>query len=100
MKTASPMRFPQYMRHEPDEQVILVDDILRTGKKLTEMKRLLEERGATVVGLAVLVYQPTPRTPDFGLPFYHLAKLDARYYSDAASCELCRRGVPLEKVWF
>ena len=96
---AQPMRFLQYLEHQPGEQVILVDDILRTGKKLIEMKRLLEDRGATVVGLAVLVYQPTPHTPTFGLPFYHLAKLDARYYSDAASCELCRRGMPLEKVW-
>ena len=93
------MRLPQYMEQQPGEQVILVDDILRTGKKLTEMKRLLEDRGATVIALAVLVYQPTPRTPDFGLPFYHLAKLEARYYADAASCELCRRGEPLEKVW-
>ena len=95
----APMRFRQFMDAEPDEQVILVDDILRTGNKLTEMKRLLEARGATVLGLAVLIYQPTPSTPDFGLPFYHLAKLDAQYYADVASCDLCRRGVALERVW-
>jgi hypothetical protein len=50
--------------------------------------------------LAVIIYQPTPDTYDFGnLPLYYLAKLDARYYADATRCELCRRGVPLEKVW-
>jgi len=65
-----------------------------------ELKRLLESRGATVVGLAVIIYQPTPGTHDFGnLPLYYLAKLDARYYADAAHCELCKRGVALEKVW-
>lgn len=95
----TPLRFRQFMDAEPDEHVILVDDILRTGNKLTEMKRLLEERGATVLGLAVLIYQPTPSTPDFGLPFYHLAQLDAQYYADVASCDLCRRGVALERVW-
>jgi orotate phosphoribosyltransferase len=96
---SSPIRFRQYMEAEPDEQVILVDDILRTGNKLSEMLTLLADRGATVLGVAVLIYQPTPSTPDFGLPLYHLAKLEAHYYADVASCDLCRRGVPLERVW-
>ena len=48
----------------------------------------------------MVIYQPTPKTPDFSpLPLYYLAKLDATYYTDAASCDLCRRGVPVEKVW-
>jgi len=95
-----PLRFRQYLEQHPGEPVVLVDDILRTGKKLSEMKTLLESRGATVVGLAVIIYQPTPSTIDFGkLPLYYLAKLDASYYSDAQHCDLCRQGVPLEKVW-
>jgi orotate phosphoribosyltransferase len=80
--------------------VVLVDDILRTGKKLAELKTLLESRGATVVGLAVIIYQPTPSTHDFGsLPLYYLAKLDASYYVDSEHCDLCKQGIPLEKVW-
>src|SRR5579864_1557890 len=95
-----PMRFRQYLEQQRGEQVVLVDDILRSGNKLTEMKTLLESRGAVVVGLAVVIYQPTPNTRDFGsLPLYYLAKLDARYYADAEHCELCRRGAKLEKVW-
>ena len=95
-----PLRFRQYLEQHPGEQVVLVDDILRSGNKLTEMKTLLESRGATVVGLAVIIYQPTPNTRDFGsLPLYYLAKLDASYYADAEHCDLCRRGVKLEKVW-
>ncbi len=95
-----PMRFRQYLEQHPGEQVVLVDDILRSGSKLAEMKTLLESRGATVAGLAVVIYQPTPNTRDFGaLPLYYLAKLDASYYSDAGHCDLCRRGVKLEKVW-
>ena len=94
------LHFRQYLEQHPGEQVVIVDDILRTGKKLGELKRLLESRGATVVGLAVIIYQPSPDTHDFGnLPLYYLAKLDARYYSDASHCELCKRGTPLEKVW-
>src|SRR6185295_8119042 len=51
-----PMRFRQYVEPEPGEQVVLVDDILRTGSKLTELKKLLESAGAVVVALAVLIY--------------------------------------------
>ena len=93
------LQFRQYLETLPGEQVILVDDILRTGKKLQEMKSLLESKGATVVGVAVVIYQPTPETPSFGsLPFYYLAKLDASYYADSANCELCKKGIPCEKV--
>jgi orotate phosphoribosyltransferase len=94
------LRFRQYLQQQPGEKVLLVDDILRTGSKLTELKRLVESNGAEVVGLAVMIYQPTPKTPSFApLPFYYLAQLDASYSQDASSCELCRKGVPLEKVW-
>jgi orotate phosphoribosyltransferase len=97
---SGPMRFRQYLEQHPGEQVVLVDDILRSGSKLREMKTLLESRGATVVGMAVVIYQPTPSTVDFGsLPLYYLAKLDASYYTDAAHCELCRQGAACEKVW-
>jgi orotate phosphoribosyltransferase len=93
------LRFRQFLEPHPGEQVVLVDDILRTGSRLAELKRLLESRGATVVGLAVIVYQPTPKTLHFGsLPLYYLAKLEASYYADAGACEFCRRNVPLHQV--
>lgn len=95
-----PLHFRQYMDVLQHEKVLLVDDILRSGRKLSEMKRLVESKGAQVVGLAVMIYQPTPKTVDFApLPLYYLAKLDALYYQDAPSCDMCRRSVPIEKVW-
>ena len=97
---AEPLRFRQYLEPKAGEQVVLVDDILRTGTQLAELKTLLESRGATVVGLAVIIYQPTPQTIDFGsLPLYYLAKLEASYYAAGGECALCKRGLPLEKVW-
>jgi orotate phosphoribosyltransferase len=95
-----PQRFRQYLETSPGEKVLLVDDILRSGHKLAELKKLVEDRGGEVVGLAVVIYQPTPSTVNFDpLPFYYLARLEAHYYKDAASCELCKRGVPVDKVW-
>ncbi|MBV9507918.1 MAG: phosphoribosyltransferase [Acidobacteriia bacterium] len=95
-----PLRFRQYLEQQPGEPVVLVDDLLRTGNTLSELQHLLEARGAQVVGLAVIIYQPTPKTRDFGsMPLYHLARLEGSYYADGAHCELCKQGVPLEKVW-
>jgi orotate phosphoribosyltransferase len=96
----SPMRFRQFVEPAKGEKVLLVDDILRSGKRLTELRKLMESRGAEIVGIAVAVYQPNPTIADFGnLPLFYLAKMDAVYYKDANSCELCHRRVPIEKVW-
>jgi orotate phosphoribosyltransferase len=93
------LRFRQYVDVEPGEQVLMVDDILRSGRRLTELKKLIEGRGGQVVGIAVMVYQPNPKIADFSpLPLYYLAQLDAMYYKDAASCDLCQHGVPVDKV--
>ncbi len=96
----TPLHFRQYLEQEKDEKVLLVDDILRSGRSIGDLKRLVESNGAEVVALAVIIYQPNPKTIDFGpLPLYYLAKLDATYYKDASSCEMCRAGVPVDKVW-
>ena len=96
---SQPMHFRQFFEQIPGEEVLLVDDILRSGKLLHEAQALIESRGGRVVAVAVLFYQPTPRTLGFGtLPLYYLAKLEDAYYADAANCELCRRGVPLEAI--
>jgi orotate phosphoribosyltransferase len=93
------LRFRQFLDVQPGEKVLLVDDILRTGRKLSELKKLVEARGGEVVGLAVVIYQPYPEAAKFDpLPFYYLAKLDETYSKDAASCELCKHGVPMAKV--
>ena len=94
-----PLHFRQYLEVSPGEKILLVDDVLRTGQKLTELRKLVQERGGEVVGMAVVVYQPNPNRLDFGsLPLYYLAQLDGKYYPGASACELCKRGVPLDKV--
>jgi orotate phosphoribosyltransferase len=96
---SEPLHFRQYLEVQRGEKVLLVDDILRTGRKLAEVQKLVEERGGEVVGLATVVYQPNPNREDFGsLPLYYLAQLDGQYYANASACELCKRGVPFDKV--
>jgi orotate phosphoribosyltransferase len=95
-----PYRFRPFIVPEPGEQILLVDDILHSGRNLADLKSTLEGYGAIVVGLAVIIYQPTPQTHDFGaLPLYYLARLEASYYADAKACEICSSGETLTKVW-
>ncbi|MBK5291531.1 MAG: phosphoribosyltransferase [Acidobacteriia bacterium] len=95
-----PLRFRQFVEPKRGEKILLVDDILRTGSKLTQLKSLAEEAGCEVVGLAVIVYQPTPQMPDFGaLPLYYLCKLDSLYCTDRDSCPIPTPGQKPVKVW-
>jgi orotate phosphoribosyltransferase len=95
-----PLRFRQFIEPHPGEPVVIVDDLLRSGTVMTEMRALLESYGAMVLALAVMVYQPIPKTKPFGaLPLLHLLRLEANYYSDGDTCELCRRGIPVENIW-
>jgi orotate phosphoribosyltransferase len=95
----TPMHFRPFVEPEKGERVLLVDDVLRSGRRFTELRALLESKGAEVVGLAVAVYQPNPTIASFGnLPIFYLAKMSAVYYSSSDSCDLCRQGVPVEKV--
>jgi len=95
-----PYRFRPFSEPQPGEQVMLVDDILHSGTNLADLKATLESYGAIVLGLAVIVYQPTPATHDFAsLPLYYLARLEASYYADAASCEMCKSEQPVTRVW-
>ncbi|MEQ1886459.1 MAG: phosphoribosyltransferase family protein [Bryobacteraceae bacterium] len=94
-----PLRLRQFFEVAPGEKVLLVDDIVRTGKRLTELRQLIESKGGEVVGIGVVVYDPLPGVASFDpLPFYHLLELRSTYYPDAAACELCRKGEPLTKV--
>jgi orotate phosphoribosyltransferase len=93
------LRFRQYMEEHRGEKVVMVDDTLRTGKKLGELKALLESGGATVLAVAVVIHQPYPGAAEFpGLPIYSLAKLEGEVYLNARHCPLCRAGEPVERV--
>jgi orotate phosphoribosyltransferase len=95
----SPLYFRQGISEKQGEKVLLVDDIMRTGRRLTELRNKVESMGDQVVGIAVMVYQPNPETPSFDpLPFFYLARLEGKYWLSAEHCELCKQGVPLETV--
>jgi orotate phosphoribosyltransferase len=92
------LAFRQFMETHAGEKVILVDDILRTGRKLKELAGLVESAGARVLALAVLVHQPFEGAMEFpGTPLFKLLTLQPRYWS-AQSCPLCANNLPATKV--
>ena len=98
-KVEDRMEFRQFMETHKNEQCIVVDDILRSGKMLSKLRNLLLAHRARVLAMAVIVHQPTLDTVDFGpLPIYSLARLQLTYWESAESCPLCRDGIPLVKV--
>jgi orotate phosphoribosyltransferase len=96
---SEPLRLRQFLEIQPGEKVLLVDDILRTGAKLTEIKKMVEAAGAEVVGLAVIVAQLAPGCPDFApLPVYWLAQLDPLNLFDGTAGQLSYPERPVEKI--
>lgn len=95
-RPGEPLHFREFLELDPGEKVILVDDIFRTGSKLGEVKRLVEQAGGQVVAMGVIVRQPAPNAADFSpVPFYSLATLDMTYIDPT---EGDRLGFPLVKV--
>lgn len=97
---SEPLRFRQFLEQEPGEKVLLVDDVLRSGKNLLQMKKLCEENGAEVMGIATVISQPNPDTVDFGdLPRFHLATIESAYYGTREQWPHLQPGEEPVRIW-
>jgi orotate phosphoribosyltransferase len=77
-------------RIEPDEHVLVVEDVWTTGGSTCETIRVLEEAGARVVAAGALIDRSGGKIE---LPVRTEALLELKIESyDAASCPLCRNG--------
>lgn len=78
---------------KPGERVLIVDDILTTGKSIREVLAAIAPTGGKIVGIGVMVDR-SEDPQDFGVPLFSCLKVKAEAYSPE-SCPLCRRGIPL-----
>ncbi len=80
------------------ERVVVVEDVVTTGRSTREVMDLARAAGAEVCAVAAIVDRSPRRggKSDFGLPFVALLWLEVPAFPPE-QCELCRRGVPLEK---
>src|SRR5574341_1663055 len=74
----------------PGERVLVVEDVITTGKSTKETIRVVQETGGIVIGAASLVDRSGGKA-DIGVPYKSLVTLDVPAYSPEA-CPLCRAG--------
>lgn len=74
------------------ENVLIVEDVLTTGKTIREMMGLVDESNAHLIGIGVVI----DRSIKYELDVKSLIKLDIETY-DPPSCPLCKGGIPFVK---
>ncbi|UCH50528.1 MAG: orotate phosphoribosyltransferase [Chloroflexota bacterium] len=79
----------------PDERVLIVDDILTTGSSINEVMEAIKKLKGTIVGIGVLVDR-SEQKKGFGVPLFScLRSATTTYHPD--KCPLCAAGIPLVK---
>jgi orotate phosphoribosyltransferase len=76
------------------EPVVIVEDVVTTGKSTRETADVITSHGGKVVGFASILNRSGKENP-FDLPYASLLSLVLETY-DEASCPSCKAGVPLD----
>lgn len=75
-------QFRQYMSDGDVHPAIIVDDILRSGRAITETIELVKELGTEVIGIGTIVsFEDAPQEFN-GIPVKSLASFDVNFYDD------------------
>jgi len=85
------------------EKVLIVEDVVTTGKSTLEVVEVVESQGGQVVGFASIINRsgkenPFEETNDKfkGKPYFYLVKFDFPTYRPE-DCPLCKSGIPAVK---
>lgn len=76
------------------KRVLLVDDVMTTGKSLVETIDAIREKGGEVIGVAVLIDRSEKELPF--TPFAVYKTVVENY--EPEECPLCRSGMQLQKL--
>ena len=79
----------------PDERVLIVDDILTTGSSIREVIAAVKKLHGNIIGIGVLVDRSEQAT-DFGFPLFSCHRSATVAYRPE-ECPLCAAEVPLIK---
>lgn len=81
-------------RIESGEKIVIVEDVVTTGKSTRETAAVVEAHGGVVAGFASILNRSGKENP-FDAPYAALMSLALDTY-DEASCPLCKARVPLD----
>lgn len=76
------------------ERVVVIEDVVTTGKSTKEAAKAVAGRGGLVFGFGSILNRSGSKNP-FDAPYESLLALDLDAY-DEAECPLCKSAVPLE----
>jgi orotate phosphoribosyltransferase len=79
-----------------DQRVVVVEDVVTTGRSTREVIAILEDLGADVIGVASVVNRSGKPQPFSPLPSCALLGVDFPTWT-AEECPLCRDDVPIAK---
>ena len=79
----------------PDERVLIVDDILTTGSSIREVIAAVKKLRGNIIGIGVLVDR-SEQAQDFGFPLFSCHRAATVAYRPE-ECPLCAAKVPLIK---
>lgn len=80
----------------PGERVVVVEDVVTTGRSTKEVISILEDLGAEVIGVASAVNRSGVSQPFAPLPSSALLEVDFPTWV-VEDCPLCREGEPITK---
>lgn len=86
-------------RFPAGSSILVVEDVVVSGRSLDLARAWCEHRGATVERFAVLVDRRPPEDDlHAGLPVASVIRHPVRAWADSATCPMCREGVPLVTI--
>ncbi len=77
-----------------DKRVLLVDDVMTTGKSIVETLDAIHQKGGEVAGVAVLIDRSVEKLPF--TPFAVYKRAVENFSPD--ECPLCKSGIQLQKL--
>lgn len=81
-------------RIEADAAIVIVEDVVTTGKSTRETADVVRAAGGRVVGYASILNRSGRESP-FDAPYVSLAAMALETYSETI-CPICASGVPLD----
>ena len=80
---------------DPGEKILVVEDVITTGKSTLETVQAIEENGGTPIGVGCIANR-SGKDKVGDLPLIALVTLDIPTF-DPDACPLCQNDVPIEK---
>ena len=78
---------------KPGQKVLIVEDVVTTGKSSLETAKVIESFGGEVVGIACVVDR---KSSNIDLPIYSCTEINIESY-DPSECPLCAKGLDYYK---